>query len=427
VVKQGWDHPSDLSEYERIYTMKQIIYPFSAIVGQEQMKTALLLNAVDPGIGGVLISGHKGTGKSTAARALAHILPQVESVADCPYRCPVHEPSVMCASCLQRTNKEESMPVVKRTMPMVELPLSATEDRVVGTLHVEHALKTGQRRFEPGLMAAANGGILYIDEVNLLDDHLVDILLDAAASGVNVVEREGVSHIHPARFMLVGTMNPEEGELRPQFLDRFGLSLSVESVTDTRLRQTIARRRIGFDQNPQSFADQWTESEAILSRQIALARSALGHIQISNAMIDLAVRLSAAVEAQGHRAEIAILKTAKAMAALLEKSDVEKVHIAEAARLVLPHRITNMALSTPGKRRQKVEEVLKAALDSPSTADQSSDQLSAQASAQASAQGADEDWDDISTQVPGSCAASNTDMLFSFLEEKKKRFLTPMN
>ncbi len=395
--------------------MKREIYPFSAIVGQEQMKTALLLNAVDPGIGGVLISGHKGTGKSTAARALAQILPRTETVADCPFHCPVNDILRMCESCRQRSDKDETMPAEARTMAMVELPLSATEDRVVGTLHVEHALKTGERRFDPGLLAAANGGILYVDEVNLLDDHLVDILLDAAASGVNVVEREGVSHVHPAQFMLVGTMNPEEGELRPQFLDRFGLSLAVNSIANTDQRQEIVRRRIAFDKDPQGFRLQWAQTESLVSQQIALARSAFNRIEVPDAAVDLAVRLSTAAEAQGHRADIAILKTARALAAILEKSVIEKSHLAEAARLVLPHRMAHAAMSTAASRLQKIEDILAETLDGKTPERDNTSNAEADV----------DDWDDISTQVPGSWAASNMDMVFSFIEEKKKRFLTP--
>jgi len=398
--------------------MKRNLYPFSAIVGQEKMKTALLVNAVDPAIGGVLISGHKGTGKSTAVRALARILPQVQGVADCPYHCPLEDPGRMCDACARRCAQGETLATAVRVMPVVELPLSATEDRVVGTLHVEHALKTGRRRFEPGLMAAANNGILYVDEVNLLDDHLVDILLDAAASGINIVEREGISHSHPARFILVGTMNPEEGDLRPQFLDRFGLSLTIRSVADLGMRREIARRRISFDQDPEAFCQQWEPADRIIARQVAQARGHLDSIKVSNAMIDLAVRLSTAVEAQGHRAEIAILKTAKAMAAILEQPRVESAHIAEAARLVLPHRITQVALATPEMLAQTLEEALRRELDGqPIPARPAADDSSP------------DDWEDedISTEVPGSWAASNTDMIFSFLEDKKKLFSTPMN
>ncbi|MEE4164697.1 MAG: ATP-binding protein, partial [Desulfocapsaceae bacterium] len=226
---------------------KRHTYPFAALIGQEKMKSGLLLNAVDPSIGGVLVSGHKGTGKSTAVRALAEILPEIEVVQGCPYHCPPDDPEQMCDSCADSYHNGVKLVTEMRPMPLVELPLSATEDRVVGTLHIEQTLKTGTRNFEPGLLAAANRGILYVDEVNLLDDHLVDILLDAAASGTNVIEREGISFIHPARFMLVGTMNPEEGELRPQFLDRFGLSLRVNSVKDAGLRSLIVSRRIAFD------------------------------------------------------------------------------------------------------------------------------------------------------------------------------------
>lgn len=394
--------------------MKRHIYPFSAIVGQERMKTALLLNAADPGIGGVLIAGHKGTGKSTAARALAGILPKIEVVRGCPFHCPPDE-AFMCEDCLEKFPGGEAPQTESRTMPVVELPLNATEDRVVGTLHVEHALKTGARRFEPGLLAAANRGILYVDEVNLLDDHLVDILLDAAASGVNIVEREGISHSHPAKFILVGTMNPEEGDLRPQLLDRFGLSLSVKGLADIDSRREIVRSRVAFDKNPEAFSKEWSGSETALSDLIIRARSSLGEIKTPDAMVELAVRLSTEVGAHGHRSDIAIVKTAKALAALMEKTEVGKEHIAEAARFVLPHRITNAPLATPEILKEKLEEALSKVMDrkSPENVSETGDDT--------------DSWDDICTQVPGATAASNTDMLFSFLKEKKKLFSTLTN
>jgi Mg-chelatase subunit ChlI len=405
--------------------MKRSIYPFSAIVGQEKMKTALLLCAVDPSIGGVLISGHKGTGKTTAVRALAHILPPIEAVQACPYHCPADNPGMMCDACLQKLDDRRPPATSRRRMPLVELPLSATEDRVAGTLHVEHALTTGRRKFEPGLMAAANRGILYVDEVNLLDDHLVDILLDAAATGINIVEREGISHSHPAGFMLVGTMNPEEGDLRPQFLDRFGLSLTVSSLTDAGMRQAVARRRIAFDRNPEVFADRWGQSQQLLSRQVVHARAALGQVSVPAEMVRLAVDLSTQAKAQGHRSEIVMIKAATALAAMLESTVVNSSHLAEAARLVLPHRMTTVALATPESLHDTLEkllaDVLQGASASGSQGDPDTD------AAEPSDPSAFEDWDDISTEVPGSWAASNTDMIFSFLEQKKKLFLKPMN
>lgn len=391
-------------------------YPFAALIGQEKMKSGLLLNAVDPSIGGILISGHKGTGKSTAVRALAEILPKIEVVKGCPYHCPVDNISMMCSSCAERFQKGEELPTEMRSMPLVELPLSATEDRVVGTLHIEQTLKTGERNFEPGLLAAANRGILYVDEVNLLDDHLVDILLDAAASGINVIEREGISHVHPARFMLVGTMNPEEGELRPQFLDRFGLSLSVNSVSDQRLRAQIVSRRIAFDSDPESFVPKYSAEEMVLANQVLTARELVNSVTIPQEMIELAVQLSVEVEAQGHRADIAIIKTARSLAAFLENSEVNQDHIAEAARFVLLHRITNIPLATAGLLEEKLEEILAGILDKEKL--EKSD---------TSFEEAYEPWDEISEQVPGANAASNVDMLFSFLEEKKKLFSMQMS
>ena len=396
--------------------LKRYIFPFGALIGQEKMKSGLLLNAVDPGIGGVLISGHKGTGKSTAVRALTQILPKIEVIKGCPYHCPPDDSNLMCADCAALYDKGEELLTEMRSMPLVEMPLSATEDRVVGTLHIEQTLKTGERNFEPGLLAAANRGILYVDEVNLLDDHLVDILLDAAASGVNVIEREGISHAHPAKFMLVGTMNPEEGELRPQFLDRFGLSLTVGSVNEHPLRSEIVRRRLAFDTDPERFISGWIAEDTILANQILTARKTVPEVKVSAEMIEIAVQLSTGVEVQGHRADIAIIKAARALAAFMEDNTVNQAHVAEAARFVLLHRITNIPLATADHLEKKLEELLAGVLDREKV-EKSADKIEEEF----------EPWDDISEQVPGANAASSVDMLFSFIEEKKKQSLTQMN
>ncbi|MBN1931857.1 MAG: VWA domain-containing protein [Desulfobacterales bacterium] len=391
--------------------MKRYIYPFTAIIGQEPMKTALILNAVDPSIGGVLITGHKGTGKSTAARALAQILPEIEVVEGCPFHCAPDEPNTMDDACLERYSTGESLPKIKRPMPLVELPLNATEDRLVGTLHIEHALHTGKRRFEPGLLADANRGILYVDEVNLLDDHLVDMLLDSAASGVNVVEREGISYTHPARFMLIGTMNPEEGDLRPQFLDRFGLSVMVTGLDNLKDRMEIIRRRIDFEQDPEKFLKTWAEFEKLLAGQIIYARKILSKVIIPEEMLDLAVRLATEVKVHGHRADITILKAARALAALMERNEVQSRHIAEVARFVLPHRISE-PMATPDLLREKLDAALKRVID------------------EAAAPGGEEDGDDIGNdnsvdfidmETPGPTAASNVSLFFSFFKEKEKK------
>lgn len=394
--------------------MERQIFPFSALVGQEKLKTGLLLNAVDPVIGGILVSGQKGTGKSTAVRALARVLPRIEVVQDCPYNCAPDDIDNLCTSCAEDYRAGRPFETAWRPMPLVELPLSATEDRVVGTLHIEQVLKTGTRRFEPGLLAAANRGILYVDEVNLLDDHLVDVLLDAAASGVNNVERESISYSHPSRFMLIGTMNPEEGELRPQFLDRFGLSLAVSGVSHPLQRRLIVDRRIEFDTSPQRFVDGYEEDEGVLLTQILAARSALDGVEIPGDMVELAVALSTEVRAQGHRAEIGIIKAARALASFLECDKVGPEHVIEAARFVLPHRITTLSFATSEQIDEKLEEIFARVLDQ--------EQSTVVASV---GEGSVDEWDDIDEQVPGSTAASNVGMLFTFLAEKKKRSMSP--
>ena len=237
------------------------IYPFTAIVGQERMKRALVLNAVSPRIGGVLIRGERGTAKSTAARALAALLPHVHVVKDCRFGCDPDRPTTWCTECRERVAAGEKLPVVLQPTPFINLPVSATEDRVVGTLDIEKAIQKGERHFEPGVLASANRGLLYIDEVNLLDDHVVDLLLDSAAMGMNIVEREGISFSHPSRFILVGTMNPEEGDLRPQLLDRFALSVEIHGIRDARDRVLIMERNLDFEADADRFREKWQAKE----------------------------------------------------------------------------------------------------------------------------------------------------------------------
>src|SRR6202048_4312594 len=260
--------------------MERFVYPFSAIVGQDKMKLALILNAIHPAIGGVLIRGEKGTGKSTAVRALARLLPELTVVADCIYRCDPDATESLCSDCQDRLARGEILPRARRRMRVVELPINASEDRVVGAIDIEAAIKSGERRFEPGVLAEANRNILYVDEVNLLDDHLVDVLLDAAAMGVNVVEREGISIWHPARFILVGTMNPEEGELRPQLLDRFGLCVDVVTLTDIDQRLRVMELERDFLQNPQSVHKTTAEVEARLRDLLQAATGRLAAVSL---------------------------------------------------------------------------------------------------------------------------------------------------
>src|SRR5512137_2442819 len=280
-----------------------VIYPFTAVVGQERMRRALVLNAVDPRIGGVLIRGERGTAKSTAARALAALLPNVKIVSDCRFGCDPDSPFTWCTECRERAARGEVLPTGTRPTAFVNLPVSATEDRVVGTLDIEKAIKHGERHFEAGVLAAANRGLLYIDEVNLLDDHVVDILLDSAAMGVNVVEREGISFSHPARFILVGTMNPEEGDLRPQLLDRFALAVDIRGITEPRERVTIIERNLAFESDPEAFRQQWMPKEQEVSRQIERARVLLDQVAHTSRDLLSIAALTASLNVDGHRAD----------------------------------------------------------------------------------------------------------------------------
>lgn len=315
------------------------VYPFAAIVGQERMCRALLLNAVNPRIGGVLIRGERGTAKSTAARALAALLPEVAVVADCRFGCNPLRPTTWCTECQERSANGEDLPVRRRRTPFVELPVSATEDRVVGTLDIERAIKEGERHFEPGVLAAANRGLLYIDEVNLLDDHVVDVLLDSAALGMNIIEREGISFSHPARYILVGTMNPEEGDLRPQLLDRFALSVEIRGLSQPIDRVLIMERNIAFEADPGSFRDEWRAREHGLSKQIEQARELVEEVSYTRVNLHLIASLTSSFKVDGHRADLVILKAARAHAAFEGRNSISDLDIVLAAELALPHRL----------------------------------------------------------------------------------------
>jgi len=317
----------------------RVIYPFTAIVGQERMKRALILNAVNPRIGGVLIRGERGTAKSTAARALAALLPNVRVVEDCRFACDPDHPDTWCTECRERVEKGEELPVAIRRTPFVDLPVSATEDRVVGTLDIESAIQRGERRFDAGILASANRGLLYIDEVNLLDDHVVDVLLDSAAMGMNIVEREGISFTHPARFILVGTMNPEEGELRPQLLDRFALSVEIRGIRTPRERVQIMERNLAFEQDAEPFRHEWLAREEELSRRIDMARNLISAVEHSDRNLLAIASLTASLNVDGHRSDLVILKAARAHAALEGRKNITELDIALAAELALPHRM----------------------------------------------------------------------------------------
>ncbi len=334
------------------------IYPFAAIVGQEEMKKGLLLNAINPKLSGVLIRGEKGTAKSTAVRALAALLPEIEVVADCGYGCDPGDVTTMCMECRDRLAAGEDLPRIHRKMRVVDLPVSATEDRVVGTLDIEKAIKKGEKHFEPGVLAQANRGILYVDEVNLLDDHIVDVLLDSAAMGVNNVEREGVSFTHPANFILVGTMNPEEGELRPQLLDRFGLCVNITGILDPALRVEVVRRRAAFEEDPEEFARQWEAGEEVLRRQIVAAKAILPRVQVSDEMLLLIAKIAIEMGVDGHRADLVMMKAAKTTAALNGREEVTEDDVRSSVDLALIHRMRRKPFQEPAIDREKLQGVM---------------------------------------------------------------------
>ncbi len=317
----------------------RVVFPFTAIVGQERMRRALILNAINPRIGGVLIRGERGTAKSTAARGLAALLPEIRVVADGSFNCDPDQPATWCTNCRTRAALGETLPTMTKQVPFVELPIGATEDRVVGTLDIERAIQKGERRFEPGVLAAANRGVLYVDEVNLLDDHIVDVLLDAAAMGVNTVEREGISFQHPARFILVGTMNPEEGDLRPQLLDRFALCVDVGGIHDAPARMAIMERNLIFEENGKEFGEAWAPHEAQLALRIEEARRLLPEVRYTRADMSTIAEMMAGLGVDGHRGDLVILKTAVAHAAWQKRRCVTDQDLLLAAELALPHRL----------------------------------------------------------------------------------------
>jgi magnesium chelatase subunit I len=335
-------------------------FPFSAIVGQDELKLALMIAAVDPSVGGVLVLGDRGTGKSTAVRALAALLPPMQAVTGCRYGCDPALPELLCQDCQQQKSNGK-LKSHRTAVPVVDLPLGATEDRVVGALDLERALSHGEKAFEPGLLARANRGFLYIDEVNLLEDHLVDLLIDVAASGENVVEREGLSVKHPARFVLVGSGNPEEGELRPQLLDRFGLSLDVRTPTDLASRVEVIKRRDAFERDGTAFVAQWRSEEEKVRRSVIAARKRLQAIEVPDQVLELAARLCMRLGTDGLRGELTLIRAARALASLEGSAIPSVAHLRRIAPAALRHRLRRNVLDDAASTirvERAVDEVL---------------------------------------------------------------------
>lgn len=339
--------------------MSEAIFPFSAIVGQDRMKLALILNAINPAIGGVLIRGEKGTAKSTAARSLAALLPEIGVVTGCPYSCEPDAPFAGCAFCAGDQRR-----TVERQVRLVELPVSATEEAVVGTLDIEAAIREGNRRFEPGLLASAHRGILYIDEVNLLNDHVVDVLLDSAAMGRNFVEREGISFSHPAQFLLIGTMNPEEGDLRPQFIDRFGLAVEIDHIRDAERRADVIRRRIAYESDPAAFQEGWNGTEATERKSIADAKDLLPSVTVEDGILTFIARLCAEHEVDGLRADIVIYKAAQTLAAYEGRTSVIPDDVLRVAEMALLHRMRRQPFDDPDMNSERLREMAQDILNS---------------------------------------------------------------
>ena len=319
-------------------TKKRRVFPFTAVIGQEEMKLALLLNVIDPRIGGVMIMGDRGTGKSTTIRALADLLPAIDVVKDDPYNSSLIDPDLQSKEVLEKIVQGENLESIQKQVPMVDLPLGATEDRLCGTIDIEKALSEGVKAFEPGLLAKANRGLLYVDEVNLLDDHLVDVLLDSAASGWNTVEREGVSVRHPARFVLIGSGNPEEGELRPQLLDRFGMHAEIRTISDPDSRVRIVEERISFDKSPETWFEKYETEQFDIQNRLLKAMSLLPQVQISK---DFQLKISqvcSELQVEGLRGDLVVTRAAKALAAFEERTEVSLEDVKRTIILCLRHR-----------------------------------------------------------------------------------------
>ena len=345
----------------------RVVYPFTAIVGQEEMKLALLLCAIDPNIGGAVIMGHRGTGKSTAVRALADLLPRIRKVKGCLYGCDPNRMSEHCIECAKRLSEGGSLPSGMGAIPVVDLPLGATEDRVCGTLDIERALVEAVKAFEPGLLASANRGFLYVDEVNLLDDHLVDVLLDAAASGRNVVEREGISITHPARFVLIGSGNPEEGELRPQLLDRFGLYTQITTITDIAERIEIVLKREAFDNDPILFLNSHLAEQQKLQKRITRAKKLLSSVEIERPLLSAIAELCLRLRIDGHRGELTLARSARALAAFEGRRKINSDDVQRVAVMSLRHRLRRDPFETVDSGI-RIEQALRELMPIPSSA-----------------------------------------------------------
>jgi len=322
-------------------------FPFTAFVDQEQLKLALILNAINPRIGGVLIRGAKGTGKSTAVRALVDLLPEIDAVRDCSFGCNPFDFTNMCERCRSRVEGGEELAVERRKMKVVDLPIGATDDRVVGTLDIEKAIKEGAKALEPGILAEANQNVLYVDEINLLPDHIADIILDAAASGWNVIEREGISVQHPSRFIFVGTMNPEEGELRPQLLDRMALHTEVTTILDKDLRVEVMKTNIEFEEDPVGFRQRFQEKQKEMLDRVLRAKQILHHVAIPDSLLEAIARMCISLQVDGHRPDIVIVKTAKTLAAYNGREEVSPEDVFTSSLLALSHRTRNLGIEPP--------------------------------------------------------------------------------